>query len=356
MFGIFKKKPTALDGVIRAIYGDHPPKKSADLERAVTIAHEDILCELVNLSEVRNVASGLFASPIPYSTHDLAVAVALSFFKKPEHRNSLKDVQLAARLRVLNWTKDGKVARGVTTIFEETLYTTYKPGPPPLPGPPPVPPPLTEPGPPPVPQDGPTAVQDAKFASFQKQHAGETLEDAAQIVHEFMLSQFNIAEHEKPDDWEWDGGQQDRAERIERAFWFGAARLADEAFSYFDTDDDDDRLLKHVLRLFHGLDETAAEYEKVLDAINVEDQAMWGGRQAMMDYLLNERKDEELRELADQQKVCWTPVQIQDLALKTQRKLQEEFAAVGIDFMQQSWPRLFGQRPAGFKWIPAGLC
>jgi hypothetical protein len=22
----------------------------------------------------------------------------------------------------------------------------------------------------------------------------------------------------------------------------------------------------------------------------------------------------------------------------------------------QSWPRLFGQRPAGFKWIPAGLC
>ncbi|GLR95997.1 MULTISPECIES: hypothetical protein [Bradyrhizobium] len=22
----------------------------------------------------------------------------------------------------------------------------------------------------------------------------------------------------------------------------------------------------------------------------------------------------------------------------------------------ESWPRLFGQRPAGFKWIPAGLC
>lgn len=24
--------------------------------------------------------------------------------------------------------------------------------------------------------------------------------------------------------------------------------------------------------------------------------------------------------------------------------------------IRQSWPRLFGQRPAGFKWIPAGLC
>ncbi|MHC2809253.1 acetyl esterase/lipase [Bradyrhizobium diazoefficiens] len=23
---------------------------------------------------------------------------------------------------------------------------------------------------------------------------------------------------------------------------------------------------------------------------------------------------------------------------------------------KESWPRLFGQRPAGFKWIPAGLC
>ncbi|MHC2377016.1 IS66 family transposase [Bradyrhizobium liaoningense] len=24
--------------------------------------------------------------------------------------------------------------------------------------------------------------------------------------------------------------------------------------------------------------------------------------------------------------------------------------------VRESWPRLFGQRPAGFKWIPAGLC
>ncbi|MHC2674464.1 hypothetical protein ACVI1J_006627 [Bradyrhizobium diazoefficiens] len=37
------------------------------------------------------------------------------------------------------------------------------------------------------------------------------------------------------------------------------------------------------------------------------------------------------------------------------------FVVKGADFdpavlAQQSWPRLFGQRPAGFKWIPAGLC
>ena len=72
MFGIFKKKqPTAIDGVIRAIYGDNPPAKSADLERAVTIAHEDLLADQVPISEVRRIASGLSAGPIPYSTHDL---------------------------------------------------------------------------------------------------------------------------------------------------------------------------------------------------------------------------------------------------------------------------------------------
>ncbi|WP_375791435.1 hypothetical protein ACE102_47755 (plasmid) [Bradyrhizobium sp. vgs-9] len=27
-----------------------------------------------------------------------------------------------------------------------------------------------------------------------------------------------------------------------------------------------------------------------------------------------------------------------------------------VQQQEESWPRLFGQRPAGFKWIPAGLC
>ncbi|MEY9706288.1 tetratricopeptide (TPR) repeat protein [Bradyrhizobium diazoefficiens] len=33
---------------------------------------------------------------------------------------------------------------------------------------------------------------------------------------------------------------------------------------------------------------------------------------------------------------------------------REAYAAVAE--LRQSWPRLFGQRPAGFTWIPAGLC
>ncbi|MBR0941876.1 Arm DNA-binding domain-containing protein [Bradyrhizobium liaoningense] len=35
---------------------------------------------------------------------------------------------------------------------------------------------------------------------------------------------------------------------------------------------------------------------------------------------------------------------------------QWRMTLLGIGPKGESWPRLFGQRPAGFKWIPAGLC
>jgi hypothetical protein len=48
MFGLFKKKsPTVMDGMIRMVYRANPPPKSADLERSITIAHEDLLFEKV---------------------------------------------------------------------------------------------------------------------------------------------------------------------------------------------------------------------------------------------------------------------------------------------------------------------
>jgi hypothetical protein len=129
MFGFFKKKqPTGMDGVIRAIYGDNPPAKSADLERAITIAHEDLLAGQVPISDVRRVAGGLHAGPMPYSTYDLSVATALAFFKNPDLFDALAEAQIGARVRVLNWMKGGKVAPGVLRIFEDTLYRLYKPG------------------------------------------------------------------------------------------------------------------------------------------------------------------------------------------------------------------------------------
>jgi hypothetical protein len=129
MFGLFKgKPPTAMDAFIRTIYGANPPRKSADLERSVTIAHEDILFERVPLPEVKRVAGELFQGPIPYSTHDLAVSTALAFFKQPKFAPALAECQIPARLRVVNWAKDGKVVAPLAQSFEAVLYRVYKPG------------------------------------------------------------------------------------------------------------------------------------------------------------------------------------------------------------------------------------
>jgi hypothetical protein len=131
MFGLFKKKqPTMMDALIRTIYGPSPPSKSADLERSIIIAHEDLLFERVPLSEVKQKAGELFKGPIPYSTHDLAVSIALGFFKGPEYMPALQECQIAARLRVVNWAKDGKVVKPLALSFEEVLYRVYKPQPP----------------------------------------------------------------------------------------------------------------------------------------------------------------------------------------------------------------------------------
>ena len=128
MFGLFKKKPrTAMDAFIRIIYGANPPPKSADLERSITIAHEDLLLEQVPLSEVKRLARELFKGPIPYSTHDLAVSIALAFFKAPEFMRMLEDCQIPARLRVANWAKDRKVVSPLAESFEVVLYRVYKP-------------------------------------------------------------------------------------------------------------------------------------------------------------------------------------------------------------------------------------
>jgi hypothetical protein len=128
MFGMFKKKPlTMMDAFIHTIYGPNPPRKSADLERSITIAHEDLLFERVALSEVKEKAGELFKGPIPYSTHDLAVSTALGFFKSPNYVPALQECQLHARLRVVNWAKDGKVVKPLALSFEEVLYKLFKP-------------------------------------------------------------------------------------------------------------------------------------------------------------------------------------------------------------------------------------
>lgn len=128
MFGLFgKRKPrTAMDAVILQIYGSLDRQKTADVEAAGQLAYADLLCEGVEPREVSDKARALFAGPMPYSTHDLALSVALAFFKDPQYRDALREAQLVARMQVFEWAQDGKVAKPLAAIFEETLYSTFK--------------------------------------------------------------------------------------------------------------------------------------------------------------------------------------------------------------------------------------
>lgn len=131
MFGLFKKRPTrVMDQAIKAIYGDNPPRKSADVARAVRLAADDLLCGTTDQDRLVCLAKELDAGPIPYSTHDLAVSIALRIFKDADAgaRDGLFAAQLTARLVSLEWAKEGKLAPALLAAFENTLYKLYRPG------------------------------------------------------------------------------------------------------------------------------------------------------------------------------------------------------------------------------------
>ena len=132
MFGFSKKKKavTALDEFIFAVYGNPPPEKRANVVRAGSLASEELLMGVVDDQQVRALAEELNASPIPYSTHDLALSTALNFFKRPEYMPQLKTAQMVARMKMLEWLEDKLVVPVLVRSFEDTLYKLYKPAPP----------------------------------------------------------------------------------------------------------------------------------------------------------------------------------------------------------------------------------
>ncbi|CAG9172568.1 hypothetical protein LMG23992_02269 [Cupriavidus laharis] len=127
MFGLFgkRKSETALDEFIRLVYGDPPPAKRAKLAEAIELARE-LLMEVVSVREIAITATELNSGPIPYSTHDLAISTALNYFKREEWIPRLSTAQLSARIVVLGWLQEGKVAPLLVQSFEDTLYRLYK--------------------------------------------------------------------------------------------------------------------------------------------------------------------------------------------------------------------------------------
>ena len=130
MFGLFnkKKKPkNALEGMIHALYGNPPPRaQRADLSDAINLAHTDLLSEIVDKSEVKADAEALFNGEIPYTTQDLALSVALNFYKKAKYTSGLAGAQMLARMTVLGWLEEGLVVPILVKTFEDELYVLYK--------------------------------------------------------------------------------------------------------------------------------------------------------------------------------------------------------------------------------------
>ena len=131
MFGWFqKKKPaTLMDQFIVSMYGDSPSQKRADVDAAIQLAHQELLGELVDLREIREIATALYRGPIPYSTHDLALSVALNFFKQPTQIERLKDIEAFATIKARLWLKKEHVAPMIFKTFQETLYRVYRANP-----------------------------------------------------------------------------------------------------------------------------------------------------------------------------------------------------------------------------------
>jgi len=127
MFGGKKKPESAMDNLIKAMYGDPPPPKRAKLAESVDLANELLMGE-ISEREIMTLAAQLNSGPIPYSTHDLALSVALNFFKDPSRVPSLRTAQLMARMSMIEWLQQKKVAPLLVQSVEDTLYKLYEPG------------------------------------------------------------------------------------------------------------------------------------------------------------------------------------------------------------------------------------
>jgi len=114
-----------MDVFIRTMYGDPPPPKRGKVGESTVLAGE-LLLDVVSAKQIAETADELSSGTTPYLTHDLAVSVALKYFKDPVWIPKLGTAQLMARVTVLEWFKEGKVARLFVESFEDVLYKTYK--------------------------------------------------------------------------------------------------------------------------------------------------------------------------------------------------------------------------------------
>lgn len=100
-----------------------------DVELAVSLACDELLGNSVPKEKAKEIAHDLAYGGGRYSTHDLATAVALNLYRNAMEGDlsKLVVVQVAARLKVLEWTEQGKVKRFLADAFEQSLYKLFAP-------------------------------------------------------------------------------------------------------------------------------------------------------------------------------------------------------------------------------------
>ena len=119
-------RKSVLDEFVDAIQSSSNGNSKADLDLAVDRAYTHLLCKVVGMDEVNAKAVELISSSVPYSTNDLALSVALHFFKRDDLKDLLSESQLFARLKLQDWIREKSVNLVIANSFEELLYTKYK--------------------------------------------------------------------------------------------------------------------------------------------------------------------------------------------------------------------------------------
>jgi hypothetical protein len=121
-------EPSLMDEFVKLAHNGSPTTKIANLGEAIQLSYEVLLSKKIDISAVRTIATELYDGPLPYSTHNLAVAAALNLFRRAnnEQHQKLERIQTSSKMTVLEWMKEKKVAPLLAKTFEDTLHELFK--------------------------------------------------------------------------------------------------------------------------------------------------------------------------------------------------------------------------------------
>lgn len=104
-----------------------PPRKPADMQDAVNLAHHMLLAEAFGKEAVARVATAIASDDFgDVSEYELALATAGFLLHLDEIVPHAFPLQLGARLCAAQWLTEGKISPGVAAHFENTMHELYR--------------------------------------------------------------------------------------------------------------------------------------------------------------------------------------------------------------------------------------